>query len=184
MEFTLKMIGTYVQKSTMFLYPLLNLPATIQPVNTYMFIQGFVMNDGYSMVCLLNRTSKTFQDDLNQMRRNKYFDINLTDDDFEIVIFDMSSLKDDYNKIYNGTYSELSREAAILITYHNRTKYPLAVVALRPDEHYQKMADILSTIPELIPNQLVTSPDNIKETLCFGEVMSKVIAEHYETVSF
>jgi hypothetical protein len=177
------MIGTYVQKSRMFLYPLLNLPVNIQVVNTYMFIEGIRLNDNYSIVCLLNRTSPTFNLDLAIARKNKYFDVNITDDSFEILIFDLSSISEDCNKIYNGYYSDLSRNAINLITYHNQKTYPLSVVALKPQAHYETFAELLGANVNDIPKDIVQAPDVDKETICFGkEVMQKLESLYSETL--
>lgn len=164
MEIKLETFKEYIQKSKLFLLPLLNTPNDLQIIETYLGIKNLKLCDGYSLVILLYNEQPNYKQLKVQLEKNKFFDFLISDAEFDIAVFDFSSVKDEYNKILNGQYSKLSKTAKILIKHNNKDER--ASIGINPEYYYKNLAELLEYPEEhFINTELISPPDMDNEML-------------------
>ena len=183
MKLTIEKIKEYRQRSTMFLLPLLELPKHIKPLQTYMHIKGFDMNDNCNLIMLFSNKEPNYDQILKRLKASFYYDTHVTQGNFDIIIFDMSSFKEDYKHIFNGKYSKLSKDTKVLINKHGSSE-DLSMVAIHPEYYYQEFAMLLNLKPEdiLKDQELLSPPDIEKEMIIVSEETQKELRSLYPVI--
>lgn len=173
MKITLETLKEYVQKSKLFAFPLMGVPKQPKVVETYFGINGLKLCDGYALVLLYHNEDPDYPAHRIQLEKNKFFDFIVKDQEFDIVIFDLSSIKSDYDRIINGQYSRLSKTAKILIKFNNTDEK--AFMGINPEYYYKDLAELLAYPKEYFENtEIISSPDMSNEML---NVSKKVFLE-------
>lgn len=171
-------LKTYCQKSTMFLYPMLGLPAYIKPIATYLQFENVTFKTP-CLIVLFERNPSHLKY-LSEIKRHKNFEYVVTEDTYDYVIFNMKEYELDYLKVINGKYSHLSQSAKVKISGTLNNK--LATAAMYPDAHYhlyESELEIFITNKEEGP-ELLDLPNFDNETLC----VPSYIRETLSTVEF
>jgi hypothetical protein len=164
MKINLETLKEYVQKSKLFMFPLVNAPKELKPIETYLGIKGLKLCDGYSLVMLYYNQNPKFQTTLIQLEKNKFFDFEIKDDEFSIVVFDLSSIKFDYERIKKGQYSKVSKTAKILINVNNTDEK--ASMGVNPEYYYNDLAELLQYPLDSFENtEIISPPDMDNEML-------------------
>jgi hypothetical protein len=171
----------YFQKSKVFLYPLLRLKKGIDfvPTETYCFWDEIYDHLDYKFICVyktkLNSSFIKFQLDHLPLLKNQMEHYDLGNE--QMIVFDMTEYKHDYDKFIEGRYSafSVSSKIAILEFFGGQGKISSYVKSfLTPDEEiHQLYADFFNVELELIEDvyEVCSPPDNIKETLFYSYPM-------------
>jgi hypothetical protein len=167
-------LKTYCQKSTMFLYPMLGLPANIKPISTYLLIED-VEFKAPCLIALFSNKSVNYLNLKNQINSNKYFEYKITDDVYDYYIFNCEPFKEEYLKIINGKYSKLSKLSKVKIVSNSANN--LTQIALYPERYYNLYEEELEInldgeegpelldLPDFKVNEIIHVSDKIKNTL-------------------
>jgi hypothetical protein len=167
MKLRLEAMKEYAQKSKLFVLPLLNLPKGPESIGCYLGIKGLNLCDECAFIMLYYNKDANYPKFLKEIENNKFFDFSLTDGEFDIIVFDLSPIRKDYMRIYNGEYSKLSKIAKILIHKSNDEK---AMVGINPEYYYKELAELLQHPEEEIKNtELISPPDFENEILSVSE---------------
>lgn len=176
---TLEDIKESVQISNVFILPLLNFTKAVQPIESYLRIQGIEVYDGYSLILLFHNESPDYQKQLAEVKANKHFDYMITDNEFDIVIFDMSEFDVEFDLIINGCYSSLPQKAKILINYH-RSSNKKALIGIHPEYYYDQYANLLDVDVNTIKgHELMPPPSAKEETLSVSNKILFFLKEQY-----
>jgi len=176
---TLEDIKESVQISNVFILPLLNFSKTVQPIESYLGIKGLDIYDGYSLVLLFHNQHPTHQQQLTEIKASKQFDYMITDNEFDIAIFDMSDFDTEYDLIINGHYSRLSQKSKILIHYH-RASNKKALIGIHPEYYYEQYANLLDVDVNTIKGyELMPPPSAEEETLSVTNKILFFLKEQY-----
>lgn len=168
MKITLETLKEYVQKSRLFAFPLMGVPKQPKVIETYFGINGLKLCDGYALVLLYHNEDPTYPAHRIQLEKNKFFDFIVKDEEFDIVVFDLSPIKSDYDRIMNGQYSRLSKTAKILIKLNNTDEK--ASMGINPEYYYKDLAKLLEYPEECFENtEIISSPDMDNEMLNVSE---------------
>jgi len=171
----------YFQKSKVFLYPLLRLKKGIDfvPVETYCFWDEVYDHSDYKFICVyktkLNEAFIKFQLDHLPLLHTRMEHHDLGDE--QIIVFDLSDYKHDYEKFLEGRYSAfgIDSKIAILDFFGGQGRISSYVKSfLTPDEDLHKLyAEYFNVDLELIEHvhELCSKPDAIKETLYYSYPM-------------
>lgn len=179
MKFSLEKLKEYVQKSRFFVMPLLSIPNEPKVIETYFGIKGLELCKGYALVMLYHNRNTKYKALLKKLNQNKFFDFVIEDDEFDIVIFDLSSIKEDYDKILNGQYSKLSKTAKILIKINNPDER--ASMGINPEYYYKEIADLLQYPEDCFENkELISLPDLDNEMLHVNEKIFNELTNEYK----
>jgi hypothetical protein len=161
---TIKGALEYEQKSLIFLYPFLNLPKALKPVGTYLFLENFQIENGTNLICLFHNESEEYKENKKSILLSPFYELTIVDHEFDIVIFNFESMADDYNKIVNGNYQDLSTSSKNFLMI--KTDYLCVMHALNPSIYYNEYAEYLECDPELLEGHaLVMPPEKQNETL-------------------
>lgn len=164
MKKTIEDAMKYEQKSKMFLYPLLNLPTALLPIETYLFIENLTIGEGTNLICLFHNENAEYKENKNQILFNPHYELTIVDNEFDLVIFNLSEFKSDYAKVIAGDYRHLSDSTKIKLKI--KTNYLSVMHALNPSNYYKEYADYLECDLELLEGHgLVMPPDKQNETL-------------------
>jgi hypothetical protein len=176
---TLEDIKESVQISNVFILPLLNFSKAVQPIESYLGIKGLDIYDGYSLVLLFHNEHPEHQKQLTEIKASKHYDYMITDNEFDIVIFDMSEFDVEYDLIINGHYSSLPQKAKILINYH-RSSNKKALVGIHPEYYYEQYANLLDVDVNTIKgHELMPPPSAEEETLSVTNKILFFLKEQY-----
>jgi hypothetical protein len=173
----LKEMGIYIQKSKTFLWPLLNIK--IQPLETYLKFGDIThTSESRILIALFYNQDPDYVKVKSKIEESKLYDFTFTDDEFDIVTFNMFSLKTDYDKIVNGSYSEISEEYKLLMSVIEKNK--MVLKCLNPQENYKEIASVLRIHPEELEGKELLSPPNLDEETLFvtSEIKNKIIEEY------
>jgi hypothetical protein len=166
----LKRIETqYFQKSQFFMYPLLKIPPSLTPINTYISWQKIKPQDA-KLICLFDKSENAELQQLEKLHilSNAYLS------DMHIVklgllyVFDLSAVKTNWDVFLDGEYSYLSKyiKGEILKYYsYDVEKQTYAHCYLHPNQYYNQYAELLQVDPLLFyeDTELVQPPDLEKE---------------------
>lgn len=170
-------LNKYHQKSLMFLYPILDLPSTIKPEWTYMYINGVSFNQDCNLICVFDKHTNKKKIIHEKLIYNKYFDLHIQEDDLNIYIFNLEAIKKDYKLIESGMYSKLSEFLKMFLAA--RRINPLGISALFPEHSYTKYAEHFNfPIEELYGKELLDAPDKDCETLN-SDTIAQIIKDEY-----
>lgn len=172
----LNSMGRYVQKSNVFLYPFLKLP--VKPLETYLKFKGVDLPDERLLIGLFWSEDPEYKKYKNNIEKCRYYDHTFIDDVFHIITFDLSTLKDEYDKIIKGQYSKTSDNFKLIVG-HN-TKDEAIKKSLYPDLNYKAFAEALDCDPELLKGkELLSPPQDSAEELHVTKDIKKEIEYVY-----
>jgi len=178
MKITLEILKEYVQKSKLFAFPLMNVPKQPKVIETYFGINGLKLCNGYALVLLYHNEDPDYPAHRIELEKNKFFDFIVKDHEFDIVIFDLSSIKSDYDRIMKGQYSRLSKTAKILIKFNNTDEK--ASMGINPEYYYKELAELLAYPEEHFENtEIISSPDMSNEMLNVSEKVFLELTNEY-----
>jgi hypothetical protein len=160
----------YFQKSTFFMYPLLKIPPTLSPVNTYISWRKIKPPDA-KLICLYDKSEDAELQQLEKLHIlcNSYLiDMHVVKPGL-LYVFDLSSMQTNWDVFLDGEYSYLSKyvKGEILKFYnYDSDKQTYAHCYLHPDQYYNQYAELLQVDPLLFheDTELVQPPDLEKET--------------------
>lgn len=178
MKLTLENLKEYVQKSKLFAFPLMGIPKQPKVIETYFGITGLKLCEGYALVLLYHNEDPTYPAHRVQLEKNKFFDFIIKDEEFDIVVFDLSTIKSDYNRIINGQYSKVSKTAKVLIKFNNTDEK--ASMGINPEYYYKDLAELLQYPEACFENtEIISSPDMDNEMLNVSEKVFLELTSDY-----
>jgi len=127
----------YVQKSTLFAWPLLNLKTNISPINTYFKIDGIDFKKPV-IVGLFHQSDSNFQFVKSVLVNHKLYDSVIEEDGYHYFVFDLTSFDEDVEKIMTGNYSKINTSVKIKISVTSFKK--IVNVGLYPELFYEEYA--------------------------------------------
>lgn len=162
--------SAYFQKSLFFMYPLLSIPPKLNPVNSYLCWKKIKHTD-CRLICLFEKTDESEMQQLEKQHllANRYLqDVTLVKPGV-IYVFDMSSMRNNWEVFLDGEYSYLSpyTKNAILKFYnYDLEKQTDAHCYLFPDQYYEQYAELLAVDKNLFyeDTELVRPPNLELET--------------------
>ena len=167
----------YIQKSKTFLWPILNIET--MPIETYLNFRDLEHQDKKLIIALYHNKNEQYLANKKNIETNKNYDITFTDDEFDIVTFNLCVLKNDYNKIIDGKYSEISKNFKLFLNLKEKNK--MVLKCLDPKKYYKEFADILNINEEELENkELLSPPSYEKETIQVNESIKKQIIKKYK----
>ncbi len=172
-----KPYGTYFQKSKVFAYPLINITknAPFRPKQTYLSWEELYENGDNRLLCWFEPGEdkekwRRFRQGV--LIRNTYFEkyIEPEDENFCIAIFDLSSLKDTFQKIVTGRYSAIHPDSkSLILKYYTEGTGDHAYIEtfLYPEKFTSLYAQLFDVTEELLikVGELCNKPDLVKEML-------------------
>ena len=155
---------SYYQKSQHFIYPLLKLKgrAFAQPISTYFQLQGptgTILETNYKTLFALYHADALYKKSEARLLDDAAYETSYQQplSDFVLIAFDCSAFAEDFDKVMEGKYSELSNGTKSILLY-NEPRQDL-IWALNPQDHYYDAARELSTDVELlVGNELARMP--------------------------
>ncbi len=163
-------------KSFIFLYPILQLNSKIEPIETYLGFKGFENRN--ILVCMFHRSMKDFPIHLNSMKNHVMFDIHISDEEYEYVIFDFTLTPKIYNAVKNGQYSSIEGNARSILTVSGENMVQLG---LNPDLFYEEFAEQFEHPIEILKAnvELVSPPDPNNEYLHINSKIQELVTDAY-----
>jgi len=167
----------YVQKSRVFLYPILGIQRgnSIVPIETYVSWEDQVGVLDMKLVCLYHHRK---DDEFRRFENNKLTNNILfkgkheveDEDDKAVYIFDLSSMLKDYDCFITGKYSKMTFEHKRRIREfygHKSANYDYVDSYLSPEKYYETYARLLGQPVSVLKEvgELCSPPDLEKETL-------------------
>lgn len=148
----------YFQKSRIFLYPILEIKrgASVTPIETYVSWTGNYSKDDMKLICLyhLREDQEFLLFEKERLYKNRYFyDFKQVEDNKGVYVFDYSSMSNDWKKIINGKYSELSAgyKKKIEAFYGKKdTNYAYIESFLYPEKYYSMYAEMMQVKESLL----------------------------------
>jgi len=148
----------YIQKSRIFLYPILKIPrgVSVTPIQTYMEWEGKYKVSDCKLISVYHLRDdpdfKKFESKklLQNAKFNNFFEL---EDSKGVYVFDYKDSKDDYLKIVNGKYSQLSDryKHKILDFFKNHRAHHAYIESyLYPDKYFTMYSDLLNVSLEVI----------------------------------
>jgi hypothetical protein len=169
-----RIYSKYFQKSKSFLYPLLGIKKNDKflPVNTYLAIDELYELTDTKFICVFeNIDTEAFKYfETKMLLENPLFSEKLTDDSFNIYVFDYEIYVNDWFNFIIGKYSKLSNvvKRAIKTYYGEDTQeFKYMDSYLNPKEYYNIYADLLDVNVEDLKTgvELCDPCDTNRETL-------------------
>lgn len=179
----------YVQKSRVFLYPVLGIQRgnSIVPIETYVSWEDNVGMLDMKLVCLYHLRKddeyKLFEE--TKLLKNKLFhEFKEIEDDKGVYIFNFESIAKDWDCFITGKYSKMTFEHKRRIREfygHKSANYDYIDSYLSPDKYYETYAKLLGQPVSLLKEvgELCSAPDLEKETL-FAELKNNLIKDKTE----
>lgn len=164
----------YIQKSRLFLYPLLGIKrgGSVTPKETYMSWDNmYTLNDNRLIIVYHLREDLEFKKFEESIQNNKYFETFFElEDDTGAFVFDLSKHKSEFQKIVKGNYSKLREEFKVktLGFFKNHKKHHIYIMSyLYPNRYYNMYGKVLNVPTSLLKEvgELCSLPDLNKEKL-------------------
>jgi hypothetical protein len=172
---TLQLIANYVQKSKLFILPLI-CPRPISEdviVKTYLELNDDLKVRDCHFILELDATDNP--DELKEIERKYLFMspylrhelFKKIKDNHNLYVFDLRSISQEYEFFVKGQYSLISAifKDTIIRHYNNTRKEEYIRAWLYPDQHRNIYADLLGMHPEELHYELCNKPDLDKEKL-------------------
>lgn len=164
----------YFQKSSTFLYPLLGFKKGKhpKPEQTYLSWQDFPPSTHRRLFCVYKRNNsaewKNFEREYLITHKMLETSVPL-DDDRIMYVFDLSSVKEDYDAFINGKYSQYSQTSRkILMDYYgvHTPEWVYIESYLFPDKYFKQYAQILDVEESFLKHvgELCDRYDEARET--------------------
>lgn len=147
---------TYIQRSRLFLYPLLEIPfhSNVKPLMTYLAESEDNLGEVQSIILKYTREHTdeyyNFRNNLLLHPRFKKHKVTIK---YDIVILDLSDYKDDIQFLIEGKYSMFSEEVKRKIkTFYNEKELGASIIDsyLYPESYHQYYANYYSVPIEMI----------------------------------
>lgn len=169
----------YIQKSRLFLYPLLDIKrgVSVTPIQTYMsWTDKYCFTDS-KLICKYyireDREFKMFEEVklLGNPLFHEFFESE--EEGVGVYVFDMSGIEKDFWRITTGKYSELSKKSKnrILAFFRSHTNHYVYIQSyLEPEKYHGMYAEILNCKLSALKtaHELCSKPDLEQETLELG----------------
>jgi hypothetical protein len=163
-----------VNKSTIFLYSLLQVKSEIEPEGTYMNIDDCDIGQNMNLICLFYTDQEGFEFLDKQLRDHKQFSFLRDDrDGFRYYVMDFSMHYAIYKSVEQGRYSELPNNSKTVIMFSD---HPIGRMGVSPESYYQEFSDNLEvSIEELKEKgEIISPPDEENETLVLPSDMTEL----------
>ena len=173
-DFKVKQLNKkYFQKSTFFIYPLLNIPKTIIPTLTYLSWKDEIGIKDKMLICrfkkFITKEEIDFEKEhlLNHPLYRNYYDL---EDDTRIYIYDISKYNTMLSHFIYGQYSKINDEIKKKIISYYKKGAPTSILItsyLYPEEYFDTYSELLDVSVNIIKEtgQLIDLPDLSKEKL-------------------
>lgn len=171
--------GTYIQKSRIFLYPLLSIRrgVSVVPKQTFMAWEGTYELDDYKLICNYHiRKDKEFKlFEEVKLLGNKLFDSYIElEDGSSAYVFDFSKYKKQYDLIIEGKYTNLDNDykKQILNFFKNNVKNHTMIRSyLYPLNYYEQYAKLYGVPVDLLKGvkELCSKPDLKEESFTINK---------------
>jgi hypothetical protein len=152
-------------KSTVFLYAILQLEDICKPLNTYLYLnQEEVHKDRY-LFAMFNSSQEGYSKCKKQIEGHELWDFCLTDENgFDIHVFTLEKYFKYFDQILSGNYAAIETEFKLILGHEN---HPIAAIGMHPEEYHSNYCNAFG-IPEPdlpIGTQLIQRPSIENETL-------------------
>lgn len=179
---------TYIQKSRIFLYPLLGIRrgVSVTPIQTFMAWQGVYTVSDHKFIAQYHlrddQEFKTFEEKM-LIGNPLFHDMFELEDGTGVYVFDMSENKAAYKRIVHGKYSKLDddhKKKILSFFKHHHTHHAYIESYLYPKKYFDNYASLLKVPVSLIKEvgELCSLPDLTAEKL---QLMKKVVT--FESVN-
>lgn len=170
-----KLYTEYIQKSRIFIYPLLDIRKGSEavPIESYISWTGLYAPDNMKFVCVYHlRDDDVFRRfEKNKLTGNKLFhSFYETTTDEGVYVFDMSEYKQDWEKFLVGKYSQITTDTKNKILKFfmaNKSNYHQINSYLNPEIYYEQYANLLNINEKILRDvgELCSKPELKKENL-------------------
>jgi hypothetical protein len=148
----------YIQKSRIFLYPLLNIRrgVSVTPIQTYMTWENYFKVTDYKFIMTYHlRDDVDFKNFEEQklLGNPLFFDFFELKDGTGAYVFDYLDYKKEYKLIVNGKYSLLPEDykKKILLFFKNHQKHQASIMSyLEPEKFFKDYAKLLNVSEQLL----------------------------------
>lgn len=146
------LFNDYVQKSRLFLYPLLNIKkgGSVTPIETYVSWKDQYDITDYKYICVYHlRNDPEFRmfEKLKLIGNPLFYDFKQLEENQGAYVFDFSDAKEDWDNFIVGHYSKLSdaHKSSIKAFFKNSgSSYSYMESYLHPDRFYKMYAELLA----------------------------------------
>jgi hypothetical protein len=165
----------YVQKSRIFLYPLLEIKrgSSVFPVQSYICWDGYYDFSDKKLICVWERKDT---EDFKKFEKEKLLDNKLFETYYELednksaYVFDLTKYKDDFDNFLTGRYSEISpfTKDKLIDFFSDKPSSKLHMTSyLYPERFYDNYSTLLAVPKKILREvgQLCSKPNPEKETL-------------------
>lgn len=134
--------------------------------------------DDYKLLCVYSQDSsskfKTFEKN-SLLGNSKFVEFKLLEENKGVYIFDLSSVKEEWDKILQGKYSKLLPDSKTQLQNYFGLKSNYSAhlnMILFPEKHFKEASKILGVNESILKEvgELCSSPDLNRETLKIKEV--------------
>lgn len=169
----------YIQKSRIFLYPLLDIKkgSDAVPIESYVSWQGKITKDEQKFICAYYlRDDESFKRfEKVKLLGNKLFNsFYEAENNLGVYVFDFSCFGSDWEKFLAGKYSQLSASTKTVILKFfmaNKSNYHYINSYLNPDQYFEIYAELLGVEEGFLKSvgELCSIPDIDREVLIAQE---------------
>lgn len=173
---------TYVQKSRMFLYPVLGIKRghSVTPIQTYISWDGRYAQEDCKFICTYHlREDEDFRllEKVKLTGNPLFHEFIQLDDNIGAYVFDFSERKEDFMNFINGKYSKFSttHKRSVMGFFKNHSSHHVYIESyMYPQKYFPLYAEMLVTqksdVAEMYRTlskvgELCSKPDIDKETL-------------------
>jgi hypothetical protein len=177
--------GKYLQKSKVFLYPLLGIKrgSKIVPSETYLAWESFYKTEDIKLICLYHPKEKNDYESFEKkvlLKHNRLVDIKNINENDKLFIFDFLDIEDDWKHVINGKYSKINPKLKGNIKSFfdvNSANYSYMNSYLYPNKYFEEYAECLGVNQDLLETvgELCAKPDIEKETFKVKQLEKKEI---------
>lgn len=170
----------YIQRSRLFIYPMLYIPATclVNPINTYIAWtknnKKIIEPSERKIICVYKDiiTDEQKEDEKTHLLQNRYLqNVSVLKNKMIIYVFSIQRINYlwEWDAFMKGEYSKFSAIGKKTITnfYKDHPYEKYVDTYLYPEEYYRKYAELLDVPVEILAEnvELLSKPDLTKETL-------------------
>lgn len=175
-----KLNGKYFQKSTFFLYPLLGIPKTVIPLETYLVWNNYGVEKDV-LICKYSKFAKPTElqiEAANILSHPLFLSHHTLDDKSNIYIFDLSKQGNILGLFKKGKYSKFPLAAKEkIVKFYKPGSYTASYIKsyLYPNDYYYLYSSLLDVPVKLLQEigELTDPPNMEKETLTVSVKVTK-----------
>lgn len=143
----------YIQKSRIFLYPALDIKrgSSVTPIETFMSWKNYYNVEDNRLMCLYHIREdidfKTFEK-VKLLGNPKFEMFEYVEDSKGIYVFNLESIKSDYDNVISGNYSKLSsKHKTQILEFFSQSKKHVEYIDsyLNPQNYIDTYASILAS---------------------------------------